>query len=136
MPYATRSEFVDQYGQDAVLVVADRDSDGVIDDLVVDNALARASAEIDSYVGVKHRLPLSVVPDRFAGLTGDIAMYLLSSEGGSLTEDKRKRYEDAISYLRRVATGEAGLGLPTPDDQESSGYAFFESQPKRFGDLL
>lgn len=136
MAYATRAAFIEQYGQDAVLTVADRDGDGVIDDLVVDKALANASAEIDSYVSAKHRLPLPVVPERFAGLAGDIAMYLLSSTGGSLTEDKRKRYEDAISYLRRVASGDAGLGLPTPPDQESSGEAWFESQPKRFGDLL
>lgn len=136
MAYATRAEFIEQYGQDAVLVVADRDGDEVIDDQVVDKALARASAEIDSYVSAKHRLPLPVVPERFAGLAGDIAMYLLSSEGGALTEDKRKRYEDAISYLRRVASGDAGLGLPTPVEQESSGEAWFEAQPKRFGDLL
>lgn len=136
MAYATLAGFIKQYGENAVLLVADRDDDGVIDAPVVEDALARASAEIDSYVSAKHRLPLPVVPDRFPGLAGDIALYLLSSEGGALTEDKRKRYEDAISYLRRVASGDAGLGLPTPPDQESSGEAWFESQPKRFGDLL
>lgn len=136
MAYAVRQAFIDQYGQDAVLVVADRDRDGVIDDAVVDRALTNATAEIDGYVSVKHRLPLPVVPEHFARLCGDIAMYLLSSEGGALTEDKRKRYEDAVSYLRRVATGDAGLGLPTPAEQETSGEAWFESQPKRFGGVL
>ncbi|MCY1349934.1 hypothetical protein D9M69_361520 [compost metagenome] len=67
---------------------------------------------------------------------GDVAMYLLSRDGTSLTEDKRKRYEDAKSLLRLIASGDVSLGLPTPPEEESSGLAFFESQPKRFGDLL
>ncbi|MDW3715342.1 MULTISPECIES: gp436 family protein [unclassified Pseudomonas] len=135
MAYATREQFIDQHGLDAVLVVADRDQDGAPDDQVIADALVRATAEIDSWISVKHRLPLPVVPDHLVSLCGDIAMYRLSADG-SLTEDKRKRYEDAVRYLRQVAEGVAGLGLPTPPDAPSSGEAFFESQPIRFGRLL
>lgn len=136
MAYATREAFINQHGLDGVLVVADRDQDGQPDDLVIDQHLADASAEIDSYVGQRHRLPLPQVPAVLVRVCGDVAMYLLSREGTSLTEDKRKRYEDAVAYLRRVAAGEISLGLPTPPEEESSGMAFFEAQPKRFGDLL
>lgn len=136
MAYATREAFINQHGLDAVLVVADRNQDGQPDDQVIDDALVAASAEIDSYVGQRHRLPLPEAPQVLVRVCGDLAMYELSREGTNLTEDKRKRREDAIAYLVRVARGEASLGLPTPPEEESSGLAFFESQPKRFGDLL
>lgn len=136
MPYATRDNMVERWGMDALLVVADRDLDGVLDDAVVDQALVDASAEIDTYVGAKNRLPLPSVPEVLVRLCSDIAFYRLSSDGTSATEEKRKRYEDAVALLRRIASGEVSLGLPTPPDQESSGEAWFEAQPKRFGGLL
>lgn len=136
MPYATREELTESWGMDALLVVADDDQDGVLDDAVVDKALEKASAEIDGYVGVLHRLPLPERPASLVQPCCDIAMYRLSPDGTSSTEEKRKRYDDAVSYLRRVAKGEASLGLATPPDQESSGFAYFEAEPKRFGKLL
>lgn len=136
MPYATREELIESWGMDALLVVADEDQDGVLDDGVVDKALVNASAEIDAYVAVLHRLPLPERPATLVQPCCDIAMYRLSSDGTSSTEEKRKRYDDAVAFLRRVSEGKASLGLPTPPEQESSGFAYFESQPKRFGDLL
>ncbi|OQR35911.1 hypothetical protein BWR15_06175 [Pseudomonas sp. T] len=136
MPYATRTNMVERWGMDALLVVADRDQDGVLDDDVVDQALLDASAEIDTYVGAKNRLPLPSVPEVLVRLCSDIALYRLSADGNSSTEEKRKRYEDAVSLLRRIASGEVSLGLPTPPEQESSGDAWFEAQPVRFRGLL
>lgn len=136
MAYATLEALIKQYGLDAVLLVADRDQDGDIDADVVEDALTAAASEIDSYVGVKHRLPLPQVPDVLVRVCGDIALYRMSSEGGQLTEDKRQRYEDAVDYLKRVAAGTASLGLATPPEQETSGDAWFEAQPVRFGRLL
>ncbi|MCY1286889.1 hypothetical protein D9M68_303310 [compost metagenome] len=136
MVYASRDALIERFGLDAVLVVADRDGDGVVDDAVIDKALADASAELDTYVGRLYRLPLVTVPEVLSRLCCDVALYRLSADAGSYTEEKRKRYEDAERLLRRIASGEVTLGLPTPPEEESSGFAFFESQPKRFGDLL
>ncbi|MOA13986.1 hypothetical protein D3C78_1340600 [compost metagenome] len=108
----------------------------MIDAGVIEQATADATAEIDSYVGTRHRLPLAVIPEVLVRLCGDIALYRLSAEAGSGTEEKRTRYEDAVALLRRIASGEVSLGMPTPAAQETSGFAFFEAQPKRFGDLL
>ena len=136
MAYAALETLIKQYGLDAVLLVADRDQDGDIDADVVEKALADATAEIDTYVGAKHRLPLPSVPPVLERLCCDIALYRMSAEGGNATEEKRKRYEDAVSLLNRIADGRVSLGMPTPPEQETSGEAWFESQPKRFGDLL
>ncbi|VEE17578.1 gp436 family protein [Ectopseudomonas mendocina] len=136
MAYATLEALIKQYGLDAVLLVADRDQDGDIDADVVEQALADATAEIDTYVGAKHRLPLPAVPPVLERLCCDVALYRMSSDGGSLTEEKRQRYEDAVSLLIRIAGGSVSLGMPTPDEQETSGEAWFEAQPVRFGKLL
>ena len=136
MAYATLEALIEQYGLEAVLLVADRDQDGDIDPDVVTKALADATAEIDTYVGAKHRLPLPSVPPLLVRLCCDIALYRLSSEPGSGTEEKRKRFEDALTLLLRIAGGSVSLGLPTPPEQESSGEATFTSQPVRFGGLL
>lgn len=136
MAYATGEMLVERYGMDAVRIAADRDGDGTPEAAVIEQALADASAEIDTYVGVLNRLPLAGVPEVLSRLCCDIALYRLSADAGQYTEEKRKRYEDAVALLRRIASGEVTLGLPTPPEQESSGFAFYESQPKRFGDLL
>lgn len=136
MAYADLAALEARYGQDAILLVADRDQDGVIDAGVIEQATADATAEIDSYVGALHRLPLASVPEVLVRLCCDIALYRLSAEAGSGTEEKRKRYEDAVALLRRIASGEVSLGMPTPAEEATSGFAFFEAQPKRFGDLL
>ncbi|TWC35059.1 phage gp36-like protein [Pseudomonas sp. SJZ079] len=136
MAYATQDALIERHGLDAVLLVADRDDDGVVDAAVVAKALADATAEIDTYVGARHRLPLPSVPEVLVRLCCDISLYRLSADAGSNTEEKRKRFEDAVSLLIRIAGGSVSLGLPTPVEQQSSGEAWFEGQPKRFGDLL
>jgi len=136
MAYADLAALVARYGMDTILVASDRDQDGVIDAGVIEQATADASAEIDSYVGALHRLPLASVPEVLVRLCCDIALYRLSMDAGSGTEEKRTRYEDAVALLRRIASGDVSLGMPTPVEEATSGFAFFEAQPKRFGQLL
>lgn len=136
MAYADLDALRARYGMDILRVAADRDQDGEIDAGVIEQATADASAEIDSYVGALHRLPLAHVPEVLVRLCCDIALYRLSADAGSGTEEKRKRYEDAVALLRRIASGEVSLGMPTPAEETTSGFAFFASQRQRFGDLL
>ena len=115
MPYAAAQDIVDLYGPSA-LYVADRDGDGAPDAAAVDRALTSASDEIDSYVGVRHALPLPVVPGILRQHCVDIAVYRLALSADVLTEEHRRRYEDAVAHLRRIAEGKAALVLPTDPD--------------------
>jgi phage gp36-like protein len=75
-------------------------------------ALADASAEIDGYIEGRFTLPLTDPPAVLNRLTTDIAMYRLQSlRPLHDLEDARKRYEDAIAMLTKVAAGELTLGL-------------------------
>lgn len=110
MAYATLQTLVDQVGADEVARSADRDLDGVADVDVVSRAIADADAEIDSYIGAKYSLPLDPVPAIVTTYSGIIALYRLSADVGTLTPEKRQRYEDAVRWLKDISSGKAVLG--------------------------
>lgn len=117
MAYATRQNIVDLYGEDA-LFAADRDGDGVTEDAAIDAALARASSEIDTYIGVRYELPLAANPDSLIQPCVDIALYRLAHDAAARSDEDRTRYEDAVKFLTRISKGEATLNLPPPGEGE------------------
>ena len=123
MVYATQDDIIIIYSEDA-LYVADRNNDGVIDNVAVDRALIAASGEIDSYIGVRYGLPLDLT-DAGSGLEllkqfcVDIALYKLASSRDVLSEEHRRRYEDTIKHLDKIGAGRASLNLPGPVDPDT-----------------
>lgn len=129
MPYATLTDITDLYGPNA-LYVADRDGDGVADAVAVDKALTHASAEIDSYLLVRYTLPLSDVDQKLVQISVDIALYRLALSHDVLSDEHRKRYEDAIAWLKDVAAGRAKLHLPSaPPVLDPDGNPLTGAQP-------
>jgi phage gp36-like protein len=116
MAYATESSLDMQYGTAAVTVAADRDGDGTRDTGVIDAAISDAEDEIDSYLGVVYSLPLTSTPDILSRVCGDIALYRMCSDAGTLTDEMRRRYDDAIAWLSKVASGKATLGVDAADE--------------------
>ncbi|MFN3879801.1 MAG: gp436 family protein [Nitrincola lacisaponensis] len=109
--YATTQDMINRYGQDELVLLTDRDGSlGAIADLVLDQALADASAEIDGYLGGRYQLPLPTVPAVLTRICCDIARYLLHDE--QAPEQLQKRYESSIKFLRSLGNGELSLGLP------------------------
>jgi len=132
MIYATTQDIIDRYSNDTLLLIADRDNDSVVDAIVVDQALADASAEIDGYLATKYELPLSVAPDVLIRPCVDIVVYRLSADADMATEERRVRYEDAVKLLERISKGIVSLGLPTPPPSSNGGVTFTGNK-RRFG---
>ncbi|MGP9788942.1 gp436 family protein [Roseinatronobacter sp. NSM] len=120
MAYATQSDIVELYGPDA-LFVADRDGDGVADTAAVTRALEGAQDEIDTYIAVRYRLPLAQPARILRQYAVDIALYRLALSADVLSDEHRRRYEDTIAALKRIAKGEAALVMPADDDAEDDG---------------
>jgi len=75
-------------------------------------ALSDASAEIDGYLEGRFELPLAEPPAVLSRLATDIAMYRLQSlRPLHDLADARRRYEDAIELLAKIAAGELTLGI-------------------------
>ncbi len=114
MPYATRDDIVELYGVNA-LVVADRDGSGEPDEDAVQRALAFATGEMDTYIGRRYSLPLPASNQHLAQLCVDIALYRLALSQEVATTEHRKRYDDALLVLTKIADGRAALSLPVTD---------------------
>lgn len=135
MIYATEADIVDLYSEETLLdTLRDPDADRAT---AVPKAIAAASAEIDGYLSARYQLPLANSPDVLRRPAIDITLYVLASTHTRLTDELRKRYEDAVAFLSRLAKGTAGLGAAEPrvDDGAGgqSGGAYFEARPRLFG---
>jgi len=116
--YLSAAEFIDRYTErEAVMLSADVGSN-VVNTARLERGLIDASAQVDGYLGRRFALPLlsavtmqPVVPDVVKRLTGDIARYLMTGTHVRETEAIRNRYKDAMAELKRIAEGEATVGV-------------------------
>lgn len=107
MTYATRTDLEQRYGPDWI---AQRET--MLSAGAVDEALADADAEINSYVAGRYAVPLSPVPANIPRLACAIARYHLL--GSAADERERDAYTDARSFLRDVQAGRAVLESAAP----------------------
>lgn len=103
--YATEANLVARFGQEVDQLKLMHASTST----AVEDALQDATEEINGYIGGRYALPLPNVPSNLERMACDIARYRLYFQ--QPTEEVRKRYEDAISFLKLVATGKAHLQI-------------------------
>lgn len=106
--YATEPDLVARFGEEIgnlKLMVSNP--------TFVDDAIQDATEEINSHIGGRYPLPLPNVPSNLKRMACDIARYRLYFE--QPTEEVRKRYEDAIAFLKRVADNKAHLQIQLPE---------------------
>ena len=116
--YATEADLVARFGAEIgnlKLMVSNPD--------FVKDAIQDATEEINGHIGDRYPLPLPNVPSNLKRMACDIARYRLYFE--QPTEEVRKRYEDAIAFLKRVADNKAHLQIQLPETNE-----IVDDQPK------
>ncbi len=113
MSYATPDDVIARYpNRDLVQITNEDPSATNVNTAFIQRALDDASVEIDTYIEARFTLPLTDPPAVLNRLCSDIAMYRMQSlRPIHDLEDARKRYDDAIAMLQRVAKGELTLGL-------------------------
>ncbi len=118
MSYATLADLEERYTADLIVTIADNNGDGQPDEQVVSRALVDADGIINSYLSVRYSLPLTQVPQVIIAAAVDIAVYRMAMTADRLTTEMRVRFEDAMTWLKHISEGKAGLGIPdpTPDD--------------------
>ena len=116
--YATEPDLVARFGEEIgnlKLMVSNP--------TFVDDAIQDATEEINGHIGGRYPLPLPNVPSNLKRMACDIARYRLYFE--QPTEEVRKRYEDAIAFLKRVADSKAHLQIQLPETNQ-----IVDDQPK------
>jgi len=111
--YAQAQDIIDRFPhRDLVQLTNEDPAATTLNAAVLGRALEDASAEIDSYLEGRFKLPLADPPAVLERLAIEIAMYRLQAlRPLHDLKDARQRYEDAIAMLRRVGSGEISLGL-------------------------
>ena len=139
MVYAEPSDMIARYPNRDLVQLTNEDPTQIsIDQSVLGQALADASAEIDGYLESRFTLPLTDPPAVLARVTCDIAMYRLQALRPlhDLAE-ARRRYDDAVALLVRVADGTLTLGLALDNQEpaEAAGAVVTDAGGDRSGEL-
>lgn len=122
MAYSTQSDLLEQIPESGLIELTDDAGSGEIDASVVARAIADADAEIDGYCAARYPLPFSPVPVMIRKISVDIAIYnLYSRRDLAIPDERQKRYDNAIRFLKDVSKGFVTLGADTPADDNDSG---------------
>lgn len=119
--YATTADLIARYGEAELIDLTDRGSvaTGAVVSAVAEAAILDACGEVEAYLGVRYSVPVTPVPVQLVAVTCDIARYRLHDDRP--TEDVRKRYEDAVRWLRDVSRGAAVLPAAAPAAGDAAG---------------
>jgi phage gp36-like protein len=131
--YCAKDDILLLIGENELIRCTDDEDTGAVDDAVVARAIADADNEIDAYLGKRHAVPLTIVPDLVRKLSGDITAYNLYSRRIGPPEFRVQRYEQAISKLREARDGKLSLGEKDPETPPSTSEApSISSSPQVF----
>ena len=114
--YASQSDMVNLYGLNEVTLCSDYDAAGTIQPNNITNALQAASSLMDRYIAVRYTVPLVVIPDDLIRVCCDIGMYLMCPAAGTISEQKQKRYDQAMAFLKDLSSGKATLGAQQDEE--------------------
>lgn len=133
MPYVTQSDMVALFPLSEMVGLTNLDDPAAttVNTNRLDAAIAHAESIIDSYLGVRHSLPLATTPVVLTGYAADITRYVLDSTRAR--EDVRQRYEDAIVWLKMLAKGEVVLDLDAGDQPASIALSKYQGPSRVYG---
>jgi phage gp36-like protein len=133
MAYSTQADLAEQVSEAELTELTDDVGAGIVDASVAVRALADADGEIDSYCGSRYTVPFMPVPVMIRKLAVDIALYNLYTRRAILKmpEERQKRYDNAIRFLRDLAKGLIALGADSPAEPNGGKSQATTTKPDR-----
>jgi phage gp36-like protein len=134
MGYCTSNDILSAAAEQNITLYTDDDRSGAPDAGVIADAIASASARVDSYISGRYGTNLEPVPELVKSLTVDICIYKLSGRPGDAPATYRDNYNDAIRLLEQIAKGDADIpGITvSEDDVEAETAAAVVSRDKHY----
>jgi phage gp36-like protein len=132
MAYTDKTEMEKRFGTLEIAQLIDSQPDGSEDPGRLDAAISDADGLIDSYLAVQFTVPIpDPIPDALVGASSDLARFRLWDDGAP--ESVRQRYEDAVTWLQKIADGEIGLpGQGEVIPQDGIGTPVYQASPRIF----
>jgi phage gp36-like protein len=125
--YCTTTDLDVAFSRDEKDTIANRTDDGVYvaDTAVVTAVIAKASAEMDTYIRKgKYALPITVpAPAVLLGICVDICRYYLYLD--QIPDGVAERYKNAVAILEDIAKGEVQLVNPDGTIPATAGNSSF-----------
>ncbi len=114
--YCSLDDIKKMVPEELVVQLTDDEGLGAVNQARVDEAIAQADAEIDSYCGERYSVPFAAAPAVVKKMSVDIAVYNLYSRTVSeMPETRKDRYRNAVRQLEGIAKGTVSLGVdPAP----------------------
>ena len=109
MAYSTQDDVARQMSARELAEITTDTPGAPVDAGIITDAIAKADAEIDVYVGKIITVPVSPAPDILTKLSVDMAIYHLFSRKSVVPENRRQNYTDALALLRLIANGTVQL---------------------------
>lgn len=112
--YASKQDLLER-DESALWNLAINRSDDTLNETAIDDALAQADDEINSYLSRRFQMPLAQVPSLLNKLAITITFYWLADRDNQATDLMTDRYDRALKTLKEIAAGQRELGLATAD---------------------
>lgn len=113
MPYCTRSDLETAFGESEILQLTDRIGAGVVDEIVLDAAIAAADAEINQRLRAKGwSVPIASSSTDLTRLSVDITRFYLHTHVPP--ESVQAAFDRAIKKLNDFVKGLVDLDLGSP----------------------
>lgn len=122
MGYCTLEDIKKLVPEETIVQLTDDEGIGVVNRDRVDEAIAQADAEVDSYCAVRYSVPFSTTPDIVKKCSVDMAIYnLYSRRAEEIPQTRADRYKNAIRQLEGIAKGSISIGVDPPPPAASQG---------------
>ena len=122
MAYSTIDDIRGLLPEEELLALSDDEALGSVHEGRVNEAIAQADAEVDSYCAVRYTVPVSPVPVLLRKLSVDIALYTLYSRAVlSMPEVRAERYRSAVRQLEGISKGTLTLGIEQASVSDATG---------------
>lgn len=124
MAYSVLNDLKKLIPEETLIQLTDDEGYGITNQTRIDEAIAQADAEIDSYCGGKYSVPFAApAPDIIKKISVDIAIYnLYSRRVEVIPETRTERYKNAIRQLEGISKGVISIGEdPAPSAPAEGG---------------
>ncbi len=114
MNYITNTDIDLRLGHASYVQLTDDDGDGAADTAVVDEARLAGEGEVNGYLALRCATPIDLnahpeLADLLRSVALDLAEYRLRLRRPPVSEDARRRRDQTVDWLQRIAEGTVAL---------------------------